>query len=156
MIKRITNYSCRYVPVQQSAYIIIQRPCVQDHLDHKLNFYTVPFYNKQTHDTSNALLAFQCESIAKAALQAIERVQEHQQHQEHEVFVVEHPIVDVINYGAMLRIPTVVILSMYCRINDDNSESDGTCNVHYEILYNDLRFKKYDPSNSFNNLDYPS
>lgn len=135
---------------KQSAYVLIRRPYAHNNLDHKNTYYTVPFYNKHTFDASNALLAFQCESMAKFALDDIST---NNKTSDQELLLAEYPIQDIMNYGAMLRIPSVIIVSMYCYYNDVDSRDE--CNEHYEIFYSDSRSTKYDPSNSMDIKDYP-
>lgn len=136
MLKSIVNYNCRYLPdTKQQMFVLMKRKKVSpDPIESKRSYYTIPFYNKHSHDTSNSLVAVQCEVVAKYMLQDIGC------DAGYEVYITQHSVKDIMDYAAMLKLPMVVILSMYCSLDCDSP--GGT---FFEIFYNDRRAKYHYP-----------
>ena len=124
IIKKIANYNCRYIhDTQRPVYTILK----ERKFIHQSEFFTTAFYNNSAKDSSNALLAFDCPNVARVGATT-------SSHKDSSVM--EFNMKELIDYSSMIKLPFVVVLSMYCNIDEQDE-----C---YEIYYQDVRNKAMD------------
>lgn len=122
MLKKIINYNCRYVgDLKRPAHSIL-RPKPQVH---QSEFFTAAFYNHQTRDSSNALVAFDCPDVARVIADSTG---------DDESCVMQFSIQELVDYSSMMKLPMVVIMNMHCDL-DEQAEI-------FEIYYQDPRNTK--------------
>ena len=111
---RIKNYSCRFSPdTHRMVYSVI----IPSHTYRKEAILSVPFYNKHTHDDTNAIIAFTCPDIAKTHATKIGSI------------VREECLQDLVDFSAILKLPVVLMLNGECCIEEKHE--------NYEIVYID-------------------
>lgn len=120
---RIVNYNCRYVHDSRKPVYTVMR--LQEHL-HKSEFFTTAFHNHHTRDSSNALVAFACPEQAKHVAK---------NSGDDTVAVQELSIRELVDFSFMVKLPVVVVLSMYCSLDEPQADT------FYEIYYQDTRNK---------------
>lgn len=128
---KVLDYSCRFLPDKKRVVYAISRPH-NNHM-HMSEYLSMPFYNRSTLDSSNALVAFESPHVAQtlACTYGTKEV------------VIQHNVNEFIDYSAMVKLPVIIIINMYCNIDEKNKPD----NIHYEIYYHDVRrdstIKKY-------------
>lgn len=158
----IRNYSCRYMPDKAKSVYAIVRPAKYLRQEAILS---VPFYNKHSSDTTNALIAFECPSIASNSFIGSS---------DEKIEVSKRSLSDLVEFAAILKMPVVVIISASCEINlvpalqyrdvspeilerfvpySPETTSSQTSEASYEILYYDPRT---DILKQFNNQENKS
>jgi len=122
-VTKVTDYSCRFMPDQTRPIYAIAKP---HPLIHMTRFASIPFYNKHTHDNSNALVAFECRDVAKAVAADVGEGAQ----------VLPCAYNDFVHISSMVKLPVIIITNMYCEIDSDNQ----TYSTHFEVVYQDARY----------------
>ena len=135
---RVTQYTCRFVPNTTQVYTM----CKPLYMNKKkpaslgmqgtpswttVSFYTIPFDNRLTRETTNAVLAFACPDLARV----------HIPKQPH-TRVVSFTLADLGHHAATLKLPLVVILNSFCDIPSLNEDHTSP---HYEIHFHNTTYQ---------------
>lgn len=120
---KLVNYS--YSPHYNKKQIVyaIVRPQTKEHLSEYLS---IPFCNRRTMFTSNALVAFESADMAKQIITTSLPPNE-------VATQVKLELEDLINLADLVRMPVILINNIYC----DCLATHDDENLHYEIQYYD-------------------
>lgn len=124
-VTKVTDYSCRFIPDQTRSIYAIAKP---HQLIHMTRFASIPFHNRHTQDNSNALVAFECQDLAKAVAADVGEGAQ----------VLQCAFNDFVHISSMVKLPVIIITNMYCAIDSDKQ----TSSTHFEVVYQDARYAR--------------